>query len=628
MADTDNRQLNDALSSRIYYIPNYQRGYVWQDEHIRDLIEDIQYCMGNEISHYLGNIVMEEVGNNRGKKEFNIIDGQQRITTLTLIISNLYWECKELKENIIDTTKLEEPEREKFISKIDTLSTELEQGFLKNSGVEICSENLLLHTAESQKDMYEDIILNSQQLRDYTPTQYSERNLKSVNDEIMSWFSKNISTNFRTKNDVEESVKFIDELALAILSQIDLTEYSVGSQNEAGRIFGVVNDRGRNLNVADKVKSMLVYESSKITEEDESIVNDIHDVFATIYENVAGETGGRKEIDKFMKSHWYIFSNPSLNEGYNIEDLHRIITSKYLDNSTNKKEKYRFIQGYIKSLEKMSEHYRLVTTPDYSGNDTIQSIRYMLNNLSPNSFIGPLMVASRCLNESEEKAVLKSLEKLSLRSHIILKSGSNIYDKGASNASYRIYWMYHLEKGDLDPHKVFTTSKATRFKGINNTTDAVEKLVSETKKKSGKIKDVENILQSTDIVTGKVNWSGLKRSQIRYLLYRIEHERNRSVHLKNLASNTGDEQLTIEHILPEGSCDESMYLGNMILLEREINEQARDLKYVKKVEKYNNSNLDMPKIPVDINRTTWGKTEIEKLENKLINRISNYLSYS
>ena len=76
----------------IYQIPEFQRDYSWKKEHWEDLWHDIwglsDYVPDPEDSHYLGYLVIKENRENQSKTidQYEIIDGQQRITTLSLMI--------------------------------------------------------------------------------------------------------------------------------------------------------------------------------------------------------------------------------------------------------------------------------------------------------------------------------------------------------------------------------------------------------------------------------------------------------------------------------------------------------------------------------------------------------------
>lgn len=91
--DAQQKKINEVLSGDVkYVIPRYQRKYVWQEKQWRELFDDIKYCLeianenkenGQEIewTHFLGSFVFERKG-----KDLIVIDGQQRLTTITLML--------------------------------------------------------------------------------------------------------------------------------------------------------------------------------------------------------------------------------------------------------------------------------------------------------------------------------------------------------------------------------------------------------------------------------------------------------------------------------------------------------------------------------------------------------------
>lgn len=80
-----------------FIIPVYQRKYDWKYENCKQLYEDLKKIItDNRESHFFGSIVLAVVPNG-SKIEYHIIDGQQRLTTITLLLlalSNLIEEGK------------------------------------------------------------------------------------------------------------------------------------------------------------------------------------------------------------------------------------------------------------------------------------------------------------------------------------------------------------------------------------------------------------------------------------------------------------------------------------------------------------------------------------------------------
>ena len=77
----------DAFAECFYIIPDYQREYVWTDKEIHQLLDDINNNINDPIMEYfIGTILVSPT---EDKKHFEVIDGQQRLTTLFLILCAL-----------------------------------------------------------------------------------------------------------------------------------------------------------------------------------------------------------------------------------------------------------------------------------------------------------------------------------------------------------------------------------------------------------------------------------------------------------------------------------------------------------------------------------------------------------
>ena len=69
-------------------IPFFQRGYVWNKDNWRDLIEDL---LDDKSSHFLGSIILKSIKTSSGEiPRWSLIDGQQRLTTLSILLRACY----------------------------------------------------------------------------------------------------------------------------------------------------------------------------------------------------------------------------------------------------------------------------------------------------------------------------------------------------------------------------------------------------------------------------------------------------------------------------------------------------------------------------------------------------------
>ena len=83
LLNTDTEDLQELLSNgKSYSVPPYQRDYSWKQEHWEDLWEDLVTVEASQEDHYMGAIVVES----GERKQFKVIDGQQRMATLSILI--------------------------------------------------------------------------------------------------------------------------------------------------------------------------------------------------------------------------------------------------------------------------------------------------------------------------------------------------------------------------------------------------------------------------------------------------------------------------------------------------------------------------------------------------------------
>lgn len=77
----------EASENVTYKIPIYQRNYAWEEDEIASLIKDVydSYLKDSTRHYYIGTLVTYK----RGDNEYEVIDGQQRLTTIYIILKAL-----------------------------------------------------------------------------------------------------------------------------------------------------------------------------------------------------------------------------------------------------------------------------------------------------------------------------------------------------------------------------------------------------------------------------------------------------------------------------------------------------------------------------------------------------------
>ena len=100
---TEFKKLQQVFNSRIFRIPDYQRGYAWGKTQVQDFWQDLERIPEGR-QHYTGQITMQKVPKedwqvwvedkslitNAGCEPFYIVDGQQRLTTAVILLKCLF----------------------------------------------------------------------------------------------------------------------------------------------------------------------------------------------------------------------------------------------------------------------------------------------------------------------------------------------------------------------------------------------------------------------------------------------------------------------------------------------------------------------------------------------------------
>lgn len=120
--DARGRSVGELLNDDVCLsVPRYQRGYVWEEKHWKDLMRDITTSYKNGIyKHFLGTFVFEDIIDDGGTNVSltNIIDGQQRITSLQILICSVIFI---FKKHVLDTPSISVEMFEEISQRIEIL---------------------------------------------------------------------------------------------------------------------------------------------------------------------------------------------------------------------------------------------------------------------------------------------------------------------------------------------------------------------------------------------------------------------------------------------------------------------------------------------------------------------------
>ena len=230
--------LKKIFSEEFWFIvPQYQRPYVWQEENIQELIDDLYYAFENKQNseYFLGALVLKRT-TEKEFREYEILDGQQRLTTLCMMMA-------------VIRDLIKKPQY-KY-----TLSQMIYQE--ENELLKVPSRNRIKYnTRDKVKDFVKDYIIANGSTRKRDLVNYHEDTNISVS---------NMAKAISTMHTIFENKENLESFAVFLLNNVLFIYVSTDNTEDAFRLFTILNDRGIPLSNADILKSINIGE---ISEED------------------------------------------------------------------------------------------------------------------------------------------------------------------------------------------------------------------------------------------------------------------------------------------------------------------------------------------------------------------------
>ncbi|WP_278539549.1 DUF262 domain-containing protein [Fusobacterium varium] len=217
-----------------FNIPSYQRPYVWTEENISEFLDDITYAFENNISekYFLGSLVLQKkIG-----FDYDVLDGQQRLTTICILLAIL-------RDNIKD--------KELF----DNLSQTLHKSGDKS--LNIANKNRLQFEVRGEvQEFFSKYIANKKgtlELQEINSKNISIKNMintvKVIKEFIQTYFDNELDSEDLTNTNLNKFIGFIRQNLIFAYVCSDTRE-------QAFKLFTILNNRGIPLTTADILKSL------------------------------------------------------------------------------------------------------------------------------------------------------------------------------------------------------------------------------------------------------------------------------------------------------------------------------------------------------------------------------------
>ena len=397
-------------STRRYSIPKFQRDYSWKKEQWDELWADILMLYKDEVDeHYMGYIVLL----NQNNGVFDIIDGQQRLTTISLLILAVMEKIHEQVET--DSTAIQRYEG-------------LKRDYIgKDSNVDLTIQHKLILNRNNHS-FFKKLIDRERIQRKIT---------KPSNKRIKDCFDFFVAKIGEISSNTAELTKFIE----FITRKLFFTQIEVTDELNAYRVFETLNARGIKLSSTDLLKNHLfrIIEGDKNTEID--VRADYLKAIEELWDEIV-DTLGDEEFPDFLRAFWN-GRNAKIAEK---KSLFKLVSETITDT----------VQAVdlVKSLNSIVYSYKGITSPSLEHFTDPEVNRYLsvLKLFNIKQPIPLLLVAYETFGETEKfKKVLRDCVILSFRYNFVCGLNPNVLQDAYHKIATKLhtsgkYDNYEIEK--------------------------------------------------------------------------------------------------------------------------------------------------------------------------------------
>lgn len=393
--------------TNLFTIPDYQRAYSWDETQRRDLLDDIENVLEKQdYIHYTGTLVATEKESINEYTKFNVVDGQQRLTSIIILLAVIKNQLNVSVENknFITNNFLFKGKDTGNTVRLFSLNGELDEYFYRK----------LEEPAYSSQE-------NSTK---------AHSNLDNAFNEFNEWL--------QNKNEAE-----LNAVLDVVKSRLGFLFYIPNSSKEAGLMFEVINNRGKELSELEKIKNYLIYFAEKAEIKD--LYTAVNDYWSKVmfHLNACGQTSNQDE-NNFLRNTWIVYQQTNKSESYHV---YKNLKSFYPPNSDSN---WKRLIEYVKFLANAAETYNKLFTRNFVSDNQEKLVLKQLAFQNSIASVLPLILSiSFKVNKVEDRVKLYQLvEKLNFRYYGCGVSGRS--DTGNGHLFWLAHHMFNSTSGSVE----------------------------------------------------------------------------------------------------------------------------------------------------------------------------------
>lgn len=508
------RNLERIFDSTVsYQIPLFQRPYVWTEEknwcHLwEDIVNVADRHIAKEIcrSHFLGAVVLERNNNATGSIETRqVIDGQQRFTTLQILMVAIRDLCKKH-----DNSKLHD--------RFNDLACN------QRNKVDLDQEAYKIWPTNSDRPAFEVV----HQLGGYSDEQVLRIDDKIKSSQIFKayqYFIEVLEVWFAEYDDVEIC---LDALWQVVREHLQIVVIDLSTQDEAQVIFETLNARGTQLLPADLIKNFLFRKAEGSEAEVEKLYNEYWLAFDSDFwrEEVSQGRTKRPRIDWFLQNYLSLMLQDDIKVSHLFDSFKAYVhdTEYNYDRFNNQFFKHpKNTTEHLIALKHFAQLYQRITQPK---EDRLSLFLYRLEAVDT-ATVYPLLLLATKLWEDNQSELFECL--VILESYLIRRMVC-----GMTTKNYNRYFIDVLKE-------IYRTKKKNQSPVKSKD---VHVILSKSVSDSSRMPDNNEL---KDCLLNRPLYNRIAQYKIRMILEALDAaDQSTKTEMMPIQKN-----LTIEHILPE-----------------------------------------------------------------------------
>jgi uncharacterized protein with ParB-like and HNH nuclease domain len=532
MANNELKTLVEIFNHSFFRIPDYQRGYAWKLEQLEDFWEDLDNLKEGS-NHYTGLLTVENVKKEdverlekwqddlwmfaKGFKAYYVIDGQQRLTTVIILLNAIL-------NHFNDDEEINFEEKRDLVKKF----------LYQKSG------NYRSYVFGYEKDNPSDEFFKTKILKQSSVT------ADTVPEETLYTSNLKRAKEFFEKKLEDLTKEQHESLFSKVVNNLKFNLYEIDEELDVFVTFETMNNRGKPLSKLELLKNRLIYLTTLLPDGEKDRIKlrrDINDVWKKVYEYLGKNNNKPLDDDTFLKNHWimYFKYDRSKSEAYADFLLNEYFTPKnVLRTDRETTIGFNEIKSYIDSIHTSIKNWFYIYNPQYSQlSDEVKAWLLKLNRLGMGAFAPLLLVAfNKKVIEDKLVELLKNMERFQFLVFRLTRRSSNTQN----SHFYRLANDYHNDRNEITIQKI--------IENIAFLTDGEDEEYYHGWFDVEKFEDY--IADQFRKESGFYSWNGLK-----YFLYEYElHLKEQSGGETKVSWDSVSKKDSIEHILPQESSEE------------------------------------------------------------------------